>query len=147
MELFLVLLLFGIILYATGQVILKAVIMFEDREKYPTTAKLLKIEYRKNSNTTIYHVEFTNQNREILNGKSLQYKGLPRFKEGDKLEIDYLIRSEMKDLIDSELVDVKHPEHKSIYETMDKPIKIVNIISILFIFASIISLIYYIFNR
>lgn len=147
MELFLVLFLFGILLYATGQICLRAVTIFENREKYPTTAILKDIEYREKPNTTIYHVEFDDMNNNHIKAKSLQYRGKPKFKKGDILDIDYLIRDEMKTLIESELVDVKHKDHISIYDSMEKPIKIVNIISILFVIASIISLIVHLVTK
>lgn len=144
MDLFLVLFLFGIILFATGQVTLRAIKLFENRERYHTTAILEEIEYRDNSKTTIYHVSFNDMNEEKISAKSIQYKGKPRFKIGDTLDIDYLIRDEMKDLIENELVDVLHPEHLTIYESFkQKPLKIINFISVVMIFSSIISLIIY----
>lgn len=143
MELFLVLFLFGILFFVMEKILLKTVNIFENREKFPTTAKLLKIEYREKSKTTIYHVEFTDNDGNLLKGKSLQYKEKPRFNIGDILEIDYLIRDEMKDLIENNLVDVKHPDHKTMSEDLSTPIRFMYYIAIAFFIVSVMALIYW----
>lgn len=144
MELFLVLFLFGMLFFAMEKILLNSVKIFEDREKFSTDSKLLEVEYKERSKTTIYHVEFTDNNNNVLKGKSLQYKGKPRFKVGDSLEIDYLIRDEMKHLIENNLVDVKHPEHKTMYEDLKTPIRFMYYIAIGFFIVSAMALIYWI---
>ena len=141
MELFLVLLSFSILFFAMEKILMKSVYLFENREKFSTKAKLKDIEYRDKSNTTVYYVEFTDNLGEVKEGKSLQYKGKPVFKIGDTLDIDYLIRDEMKNLIDTYLVDVKHENHKKMSESIEPKLKIFKYISIILFIASIIILI------
>lgn len=144
MELFLVLLLFGMVLRATAYVILNAVDLFSNREKYRTKAKITNIEYKEKPGTTVYFVEFLDKDSNRIQAKSLQYKGQKKFEIGQEVDIDYLIRDEMKDLIGTELVDVLHPDHISMTDAFKNgPYKIMNFMSIGFIVAGLIAMVYY----
>lgn len=144
MELTLVLFFFGILFFAMEKILINTVKIFENREKYPTKAKIFDIEYREKSKTTIYHVEFRDKEGAALKGKSLQYKGAPRFKIEDIVDIDYLIRDEMQNLIENNLIDVKHPDHKTMSEELRNPIRYMFYISIVFFVASIFALIHWV---
>lgn len=143
MELFLVLISFSILFYGMSKILIRSVSLFEEREKYEVKALIEKVEYREKPGTTIYHVEFTDRDGNAIKAQSLQYKGKPIFNKGNLISANHLVRDEMKHLIENELIEIPHPEHKTMSEDLTPKLKKINYISVGFLIASVISLIYW----